>query len=392
MKIAKVLQQNRSKGGKNIKDVYIRFYTSPKPIKTRVKGMFVYKKPQNKDQTLHNKNINYEIDQHISGLERDQRLGTLDIEDYNKPTEDVRGWAEKWLSTQDMGSGTIAPYNVILDKFDEYFGVGKTFVEVRHEQALKFRNWLKNDCVSRYGRPYSVNSINTYLNRMKLIFEEAMKQGMQTYKRRNPFSDGIYFKTKEVLGEYISSEEYNLLDFKKCLASEQAKAFMFSILTGLRTGDLKIITWKEIVKDEKGWFSYIKMNKGDRPIRISFPDKCMALIGERGADNERVFKYSQSNSENTYFYNWLSQTFPKKRIKQENEGLVFHSARNSFVTNLLMKGVPPVRVQKYVGHKDLKTTLSYYRGGSEMQEVDIQLYMDDIDAKRSFLKAKDLIL
>ena len=93
-----------------------------------------------------------------------------------------------------------------------------------------------------------------------------------------------------------------------------------------------------------------------------------------------------------YFYNWLSHTFPKKRIKQENEGLVFHSARNSFVTNLLMKGVPPVRVQKYVGHKDLKTTLSYYRGGSEMQEVDIQLYMDDIDAKRSFLKAKDLIL
>ena len=61
MKIAKVLQQNRSKGGKNIKDIYIRFYTSPKPIKTRVKGMFVYKKPQNKDQTLHNKNINYEI-------------------------------------------------------------------------------------------------------------------------------------------------------------------------------------------------------------------------------------------------------------------------------------------------------------------------------------------
>jgi hypothetical protein len=34
-------------------------------------------------------------------------------------------------------------------------------------------------------------------------------------------------------------------------------------------------------------------------------------------------------------------------------------------------------------NKPLKTTLSYYRGGSEMQEVDIQLYMDDIDAKKS---------
>ena len=57
-----------------------------------------------------------------------------------------------------------------------------------------------------------------------------------------------------------------------------------------------------------------------------------------------------------------------------------------------MKGVPPVRVQKYVGHKDLKTTLSYYRGSNEMHEVDIQMYMDDIDAKKSVLNAKDLIL
>jgi integrase len=117
----------------------------------------------------------------------------------------------------------------------------------------------------------------------------------------------------------------------------------------------------------------------------------MDLIGERGIDNERVFKYSQSNQETTYFNMWLSQSLPKKRIGQTNEGLTFHSARNSFVTNLLIKGVPPIRVQKYVGHKDLKTTLSYYRGGSEMQEIDIQMYMDDIDAKRSVLKAKDLI-
>ncbi len=77
--------------------------------------MFIYKRPQNKEQTLHNKNINYEIDRHISDLKRDQRLGTLDIEEYNKSTEDVRGWAEKWLSTLDMGGGTIAPYNVIIE-------------------------------------------------------------------------------------------------------------------------------------------------------------------------------------------------------------------------------------------------------------------------------------
>ena len=44
---------------------------------------------------------------------------------------------------------------------------------------------------------------------------------------------------------------------------------------------------------------------------------------------------------------------------------------------MLMSGISPVRVQTYVGHKDLKTTLSYYRGSTEMQEEDM-LKMDNL--------------
>ena len=391
MKVGVIKRKSRKKGKSNIIEVHIRYYVSPKPIDRRMEEVFLYKRAMNPKQTLHNKKMDFKIEKRIHEIRDEQMMGVFNIEDYTKPSENIREWAENWLETKDFIERTEQPYKVILNLFDEHFGKGRTFVEVKHADAMRFRTWLRKECVSRYGKPYSVNSLNTYLNRMKVIFEEAMKQGMQTYKRMNPFTDGLYFKTKEVIGEYISSEEYNLLDYKKCLAPEQAKAFMFSILTGLRTGDLKKILWKDIIKDEKGWFSYIKMNKGDKPIRVSFPKKCMDLIGERGAENERVFKYSQSNQENTYFYVWLSQTLPKKRIGQANDGLVFHSARNSFVTNLLMKGVPPVRVQKYVGHSDLKTTLSYYRGSTEMQEVDIQGYMDEIEAKRSVLKAKKLI-
>ena len=89
MRIAKITKQNRSKKGKNILDVYIRFYTKPKPIQNRIKGMFLYKKPQSTIHTNHNKNINYEIEQHLNQLLRDQRLGLLNIEDYNAPTENI---------------------------------------------------------------------------------------------------------------------------------------------------------------------------------------------------------------------------------------------------------------------------------------------------------------
>ena len=94
---------------------------------------------------------------------------------------------------------------------------------------------------------------------------------------------------------------------------------------------------------------------------------------------------------------WFGVTFPKKQIGQQTgrsgiKGLTFHSARASFITNLLNSGIPPVRVQKYVGHKDLKTTLSYYRGKSEMQEKDM-LKMDSLyKSEQLGQKAKKLIL
>ena len=74
----------------------------------------------------------------------------------------------------------------------------------------------------------------------------------------------------------------------------------------------------------------------------------------------------------------MLSTFADKKIGQQKDrsglkGLTFHSARASFITNLLDNGVSAFRVQKYVGHKDLKTTMRYYRGKSEMQQKDMLL-------------------
>ena len=42
-----------------------------------------------------------------------------------------------------------------------------------------------------------------------------------------------------------------------------------------------------------------------------------------------------------------------------------------------MSGIAPTRVQTYAGHTLLQTTLTYYRGSTEMQEVDMEK-MDNI--------------
>ena len=94
---------------------------------------------------------------------------------------------------------------------------------------------------------------------------------------------------------------------------------------------------------------------------------------------------------------WFGVTFPKKQIGQQTgrsgiKGLTFHSARASFITNLLNSGTSTVRVQKYVGHKDLKTTLSYYRGKSEMQEIDMLNLYSLYKSEKLGQKVKEFIL
>ena len=56
-----------------------------------------------------------------------------------------------------------------------------------------------------------------------------------------------------------------------------------------------------------------------------------------------------------------------------------------------MAGIPPVRVQTYVGHKDLKTTLSYYRGGTEMQQEDMKKMDNLYKSEETLIKAESLL-
>ncbi|MCC7406387.1 MAG: tyrosine-type recombinase/integrase [Bdellovibrionales bacterium] len=52
------------------------------------------------------------------------------------------------------------------------------------------------------------------------------------------------------------------------------------------------------------------------------------------------------------------------RVFQKENGIRatnFHSIRATFITQLLLAGVAVTKVQKLVGHKDLKTTMDYVR-------------------------------
>ena len=395
MKISLSYVPNRSKKGKEKLDVYLVHYLpNKKQKKVRLKGMFLYKRPRTSSEKIQNDNTKYEAEQILAERRKEQRLGFYNIEDYTRDPESVVLFCEQYIETLQgkIKHDSISPYKKVTKLFKEFFGESRTFADVTLQDAEKFKVNLLNGAMNRYKRNYKKNTVNTYLNRMSLMFDDAMKKGNLTHKRINVFQEVGSWKVDKQVKPYINLQEYKQLNENSCVCKPIARAFKFSILTGLRTGDIMSLRWKDIQKDIKGWYTYVNMQKTGDPIRVALTDEHFKLMGGRGHDNEVIFDYSMSNEEYMYFYAWIKATFgDSKEVKEANNGITFHSGRASFITNMLMRGTPAVRVKTYVGHKDLKTTLSYYRGSTEMQEEDMSAYIDDIKGETGVLKAKQIL-
>ena len=405
MNIRWVKSRSTKKNKKNTTQAYLRWYENRKAITKKLEGMVKFTGRLTPQQSKWNKKVDLDVADILNTNKKELATGLFDIEKWDKTGRSFVDYGNEYINNMRSKMGTPASentkasYKQALKLFENFFGKRKQFHNISKEDVLNFKADLYKNGVSRYGKVYEENTINTYNNRLKLIYEGAIAN-QDIVTRINWFKTEGYIKVNKdsLIKEYINTKEFAKLDPTLCQCPKIAKAFMFSLLTGLRKGDLESkITWGDLKKDEKGWHIYIAMTKGGKKIRIAVMPIAMSLLGERKHDEALLLDFYTSVTKIGYLNVWLAQTFPNKTIGQQSGrsgiiGLTFHSARASFITNMLISGISPVRVQTYVGHKDLKTTLSYYRGSTEMQEEDM-LRMDDIyKAEMVGLKAKALLV
>ena len=404
MNIKWVKSRSIKKDKKNTTQAYLRWYEKGDEKSKKLDGMVKFTGRPNPYQRTHNKNIDLLVEGILNKYKKEYSNGFFDAESWEKKGRSFVDYGWDYIHAKTDKNGVPAKRNVKqayiqgLKLFEKFFGRQKQIHTITKEDVIRFKGDLYENGLSRYGKVYEESTINTYNNRLKLIYESAEKD-TNIFTKTNWFVSEGYVKvdTTQVVKEYINTKEFGMLDPNICQCSRIAKAFMFSCLTGLRKSDLeKKITWGDLKKDERGWHIYFPMTKGGKVIRVAVSPLAMSLLDERKADDILLLDFYTSVAKTGYLNVWLAQTFPKKTIGQQANrnkvvGLTFHSARASFITNMLMAGIPPVRVQTYVGHKDLKTTLSYYRGGTEMQQEDMNKMDNLYKSEETLIKAESFI-
>ena len=263
------------------------------------------------------------------------------------------------LHSPKIEKSSVNSYYSARDWFVKWSKKPKGLHEINRKAAMEFQAYITNDALSKFGKPLAESSIKSYLNRIKLVLNEAVDEG---YIRSNPFKDlDVAIKIKRKKREYVTLEEYTLLDEELCRNPNVARAFKFGFLTGLRSGDIEKLKWKDLVKDEKGWHVFTEQEKTGELIRIAINNQSMELLGRRRMDEMPLIPYTYNGNSNNILYEWLRVCGIKKPLGQSKGGITFHTSRASFITNHLNNGTPPVIVMQLAGHTHLKTTMDYYR-------------------------------
>ena len=234
-----------------------------------------------------------------------------------------------------------------------------TFAQITPEWVQGFKDYLEDAAYTNEGhyrsedgvvRKLSRNSKVSYFNKLRACINEAFERRIIAY---NPMRGIENFKAEEGTRMYLTIDEVRALAQTPCRSEEVKIAFLFSCLTGLRRSDIAKLTWGEV--HQQGEFTRIifRQKKTGGQEYLDITTQAAALMGERGADDERVFKwFNTPGSTNDIIRVWVAQAGIKKDI-------TFHCGRHTFATMMLDLGADIYTVSKLLGHADISTTQIY---------------------------------
>lgn len=203
------------------------------------------------------------------------------------------------------------------------------------------------------------------LKHIKRVFTMAVDEGILS---RNP-AKGIKVKSSESKKLVLNKTEIDVLLLEAKIRNHPFfNHWVLALLTGMRTGELYALQWSDIDLDG-GFISVTK--SWNRKNGFGPTKSCL----NRVVPVAKVLKEFLLSLKSEY----TSPTDPVlEKLQEWTDGrqaeilkdfcaeigistIRFHDLRATFITQLLLQGVPVAKVMAIVGHAQLKTTMVYVR-------------------------------
>jgi len=284
-----------------------------------------------------------------------------------------------WSETQHARSYYIRQVKALRAHLIPYFN-GKRLHEVTPKMVedYKMSRVRTRHVAGKRRKPVTKGTVNRELTCLKVLFRKAVEWGRL---EENPARDVKVFKETPKSTRLLEADEIARLlqempDHLKALVACGAYA-------GLRCSELFHLQWKDI--DWKMGELHVVSRaehhtKNYKSRRIPMNDELQATLQRHPARvvrDEEEGKAKRSPyvfaSEDGNPYTKVTRSLNSAARQAGIEGRVtLHQLRHAFCSHALMQGIDPRTVQKWMDHKDLKTTLRYAHVSPQHEKAAIQ--------------------
>lgn len=296
----------------------------------------------------------------------------------------------------EIRDSTLTDYRGYLDRhlipfFDD---VPLDSIRVRDvEDFVRYqRNEAKQHRLNRDGSPkvgLAGSTIVNHVNYLHSIFEFALRREIVT---TNPVSPAKKPKVRRQDQDfsYLSLEQVDAVigavadDY---LGSTDRALLLTAAHTGLRQGELIALRWDDVLWDlaavrvrasiSRGSAGEPKSETSRREVpmtkRVADALRGHRAVSHYSTDRDFVFPHPLTgnpfdpNKIRERFYSAMVSAGFSHMIGQGGGGIVFHSLRHTFGTQMASAGAPLVAIKEWMGHADIQTTMIYAKWSKDRE-------------------------
>lgn len=234
-----------------------------------------------------------------------------------------------------------------LNSLKRFFGSNKILNELSAENIEHFILDLR----SKTPKGYRV-----YYRNLKAAFNFALENNLIS---TNPFLKIKLPKEQTDAPKFITVDELNTI-LTSVQPKELCEPIQFGFYTGCRLSEIVNLKWKDVDVQREllniGGSSMKTKSRKHRTIPIH-NTLMKSIFCDHCAPEHFVFRKKDGAN---YTGDYISKRF-KKAVRNAGlrEEIHFHTLRHSFASNLAMKGVSILVIQKLLGHSSITTSEIY---------------------------------
>ena len=263
---------------------------------------------------------------------------------FSKQVEQFLEYARSNYSGQ-----TFVAYKATLKRFQAICGdVALSKITARHWDTYRIER-LKS---------VSPVSTNIELRALKSVFNTIVRWGSL---ERSPFNKQPLATVPESSPVFFTKEDFQkLLNVIK--QSWLKEAVVFTVLTGLRRGELINLRWQDVDLSRRVFTVQsnptFKTKQGKKRT-LPLNETAFHLLSSKHSQSIGEYVFTHRGKQITE--SWLSHLF-KRAVREVslNDKLHWHSLRSSFASWLVIDGVSIYAVSKLLGHSSVAITQKHY--------------------------------